>query len=317
MLTLLFAFFLVAVGIGLLYWGGEILVDNAVALARTIKMSNMMIGLTVVAFGTSCPELAATLTAALKGSPDIAVGNVFGSNVANIGLILAISAIIMPLGVKIGFVRREGVFMLFATALVYPLMIDGEVARWEGVLLFVLLVAFIVRVLKDPGAEQVVSVDEIEDCEDRPVWKASLGVAAGIGLLVGGAQSLIVGATDIALAIGIEERIIGFTVVAFGTSLPELAASIAAARQKHGDIVLGNLVGSNIFNLLCILGITSMVVPIPVPAASMSFDYWAMVVTSTLMLAFLWSRLKMVRAEGVTLLVLYMGYVVFLYFAHP
>lgn len=303
-------------GIALLYYGGELLVDNAVRLARAWGVTPMVIGLTVVAFGTSAPELAATVTAGLKGSPDIAVGNVFGSNVANLAFILGLSAMILPFTVTVRFLRREVAFMLVATLLVYPLMwSDWLLSRGEGVFLFLLLLGFLFVLLRDPEAQvdQLSHSGEIENTPQRATWLAALLAAVGIGLLVAGAQSLVSGATIIALTLGVSERIIGLTIVAFGTSLPELAASVVAARKGEGDIVLGNLVGSNIFNLLSILGLTALVVPIPISPASLQLDFWFMFVISVLVLIFLALDLKLQRWEGSVLVVAYLGYLVYLY----
>ena len=252
---MLMAILLLLAGIGLLYVGGELLVDNAIRLAKSFNVSNMVIGLTVVAFGTSCPELAASMTAALSGSPDIAVGNVFGSNVANLGLILGISALILPFRVTVAFLRREVAFMLFATVLVYPMMIGGLLSRLEGLVLFLLLLGFVYVLLRDPGAqdEHMVPASDLEAKTPRPIWLASLGVLVGVGLLVMGAKSLVSGAVTIATAMGVSERVIGFTMVALGTSLPELAAGLMATLRGHMEIAIGNVVGSNILNVLAVL----------------------------------------------------------------
>jgi len=306
---MLLAVFLLLLGIALLYVGGELLVDNAIRLAKSFNVSNMVIGLTVVAFGTSCPELAASMTAALTGSPDIAVGNVFGSNVANIGLILGLSALILPFTVTVAFLRREVGFMLFATVLVYPMMIGGRLSRLEGLVLFLLLLGFVYVLLRDPEAqdEHMVPASDLEAKTPRPIWLASLGVLVGVGLLVAGAKALVSGAVTIATDLGVSERVIGFTMVALGTSLPELAASVVAARKGEGDIVMGNLVGSNIFNLLCILGLTALVVPISVSPESMGMDFWMMLGTSVLLFIFLAWNLRLLRLEGATLLLVYLG----------
>lgn len=312
---MLLAVLLLLAGIGLLYAGGELLVDNSIRLAKSFNVSNMVIGLTVVAFGTSCPELAASMTAALTGSPDIAVGNVFGSNVANVGLILGISALILPFRVTVAFLRREVAFMLFVTVLVYPMMIGGWLSRPEGFFLFLLLLGFVYVLLRDPGAqdEHMVPAADLDAKTPRPIWLASLGVLVGVGLLVVGAKSLVSGAVTIATDLGVSERVIGFTIVALGTSLPELAASVAAARKGEGDIVMGNLVGSNIFNLLCILGLTALVVPLQVSPESMGMDFWMMLGTSVLLFIFLAWNLRLLRLEGATLLLVYLGCTWYMY----
>ncbi|HEX9735261.1 MAG TPA: calcium/sodium antiporter [Thermoanaerobaculia bacterium] len=312
---MLLAILLLFLGVGLLYAGGDLLVDNSIRLAKRFNVSNMVVGLTVVAFGTSCPELAASMAAALSGSPDIAIGNVFGSNVANLGLILGLSALILPFTVTAAFLRREVAFMVFATLLVYPLMVGGRLGRLEGLVLFLLLLGFVYVLLRHPGAEDehMVAASDLDAKTPRPIWLASLGVLVGVGLLVAGAKALVSGAVTIATAMGVSERVVGFTVVALGTSLPELAASVVAARRGEGDIVMGNLVGSNIFNLLCILGLTALVVPIPVSPASMGVDFGMMLGTAVLLAVFLaWNR-RLSRLEGAVLVLVYLGCTWFLY----
>ncbi len=312
---MLFSSFLVAVGIGLLYLGGEVLVDNSIRLARSFGVSRLVIGLTVVAFATSSPELAATLTAAFAGSPEIAVGNAFGSNVANLGLILGLSALVFPLTTTARFLRREMVFMVLVTIVVYPLMKSGlYLGRLEGLLLVGLLGGFLYVLLRDPESREV--AEEIEDdATQRSVWLSSLGVGLGVILLVAGARALVVGASDIALDLGVSKRVIGLTLVALGTSLPELAASVAAARKQAGDLVLGNIIGSNIFNLLCILGVTSLVHPIAVTPQAMGLDFQVMLGISVLTLVMLASQKRLVRAEGALLLAIYLGYMLYLYWS--
>ena len=308
--------FWVLLGIAMLYYGGEFLVDNAIRLARSFGVSEMAIGLTVVAFATSAPELAATLTAAYKDSPDIAIGNVLGSNLANLGLILGSAAFVVPLTVTARFVRREVSFMVVVTILAYPLMQTGYlINRLEGLVFFLLLLTFIVLSLRDPDHQQ--TTENEQDEEGQPVWRAVLGVAIGVALLVGGAQALVEGASNIARSFHVPERVIGLTLVALGTSLPELAASIVAARRQEGDLVLGNVIGSNIFNLLCILGLTSMVKPITVAPAALAFDFWVTLGISVLVLGLLALRRKLVRSEGLLLLAIYFGYMVWLFVSLP
>ncbi len=309
---MLLSIILVFVGIGVLYLGGEVLVDNSIRLAKSFGVSSLVIGLTVVAFATSAPELASTITAALKGSPDMAIGNVLGSNIANLGLILGISALVFPLHAKMRFIRREVAFMVFVTILIYPLMVRNRSLGWvDGLLLLAMLGLFLFTQLR----EQREGADEDTDGEStsRPPWLSCLGIALGVGLLVGGAQALVTGASDIARAMGISERVIGLTLLALGTSLPELAAAISAARRHEGDLVLGNVIGSNIFNLLCILGITSIVHPIRVSAAAIGLDFWIVLAISVAVLLALASQRRLVRLEGAILLATYLGYMIYLF----
>ena len=308
---MLLSLVLVALGVGLLFYGGEVLVESAKKLAFHFGMSPMAIGLTVVAFATSAPELAAAITANLKGSPDLAVGNAIGSNIANIGLILGASALFYTLPSTTRFLRREVAFMIVVTLLVYPLMLTHlTLGRFEGLVLFGVLVLFLWFLLRDPEHQLTYGDDEPVDA---PVWKSAVGVAIGIGLLVGGAQSLVLGASDIARGIGISERVIGLTLVAVGTSLPELAASLVAGRKGETEIVLGNIIGSNIFNLLCILGLTALVEPLQVAPEMIGFDYWMMLGSAVLVLIFLGLSRRLSRTEGFLLLGTYLAYSVYLF----
>lgn len=309
--------FQVILGIGLLYAGGELLVDNSIRLARRFGVSSLVIGLTVVAFATSAPELAATITAALKGAPDIAVGNVLGSNIANLGLILGAAALIFPLHTTVRFIQREVAFMVLVTILIYPLMATSlYLYRIEGVLLLMMLGIFIGTQLRETsGREEEEGEESPEDGNERAVWLLLLLIAVGVGLLVGGAQALVEGAKVIAAALGVPDRVIGLTIVALGTSLPELAAAIVASRRHEGDLVLGNVIGSNIFNLLCILGITTLVHPIRVAPEAIRLDYWVVLGISVLVLAALAIQRRLVRTEGALLLAVYVGYSVYLFWA--
>jgi len=309
---MLLSLFFVLVGIALLYGGGELLIENSIRLAKGFGVSSLVIGLTVVAFATSAPELATTLTAALQGSPDIAIGNVLGSNVANLGLILGVSALIFPLAATPRFIRREVAFMVFVTILVYPLMATSLlIERLEGLLLVVMLGIFLATQMREQRSEE--EEPEKEGVPKRPRWLAVLGIAAGVVLLVGGAQALVAGASDIARSLGVSDRVIGLTLVALGTSLPELAAAVVAARRRLADLVLGNVIGSNIFNLLCILGITSMVHPISVAPQALRLDFWVTLGISVLALVALATRRRLERAEGAVLLAIYLGYMIFLF----
>ncbi|MEM1203161.1 MAG: calcium/sodium antiporter [Acidobacteriota bacterium] len=313
-MLVLLSILMVIAGVGLLYWGGEVLVDSSISMARHFGVSALVIGLTVVAFATSAPELAAAITANLRGSPDIAVGNVVGSNIANVCLILGLTSVFFTLPANRRFIRRELAFMIVATIVVYPVMLrELVINRVEGFFLFVALVWFLRTLLTDPG-HQVAQVDEEGPSGVVvPLWHSGLGVTWGLVLLIVGAQLLVLGASDIARSFGVEERVIGLTIVAFGTSLPELAAALAAGRKGEGDLVLGNIVGSNIFNLLCILGLAALVAPIPVAQQIMRVDYWVMFGTSLMLLVVLAVRGRLGGATGGTLLVLYVAYSTYLF----
>lgn len=302
---------LLVVGIALLYLGGELLVRNASSLATRLGISPLVIGLTVVAFGTSAPELAATLASALKGVPELAIGNVLGSNIANIALILALSALIYPLKAGKSFLKRDFPVMMLVSLVIIPLLLDGVVSRLEGGILVALLISYLVYLLKiDP--QRLVPNDTVT--QTQPFWQSILLVIVGIGLLVLGARLLVIGAIAIATALGVPAAIIGLTVVALGTSLPELASSIVAASKKQGDIILGNVIGSNIFNVLGILGITSLVQPLKQAFAEISLDIYMMLGFSAILLPLMLISGKLGRIAGSFLLAAYIAYVLWLFF---
>jgi len=306
---------LVLAGIALLYIGGEALVRGAVALARSLGWSPLVIGLTVVSFGTSSPELASTLAASLRGAPEVAFGNVVGSNIANVGLILGLTALIWPLETTGRFIKQEVPFMLVSSLLLFPLIANGMIGRLEGLFLFVLLVIFLLYLMRREQEDSTVEATFDKEFGGTKLSSAaSIGlVILGIGLLVAGAHALVTGGVNLARILGVSERVIGLTLVALGTSLPELAASLVAGLRKEGDIVLGNIIGSNIFNVLCILGITPMVHPLVVDASAVWLDLTAMLVLSLLLWPLLANRLRLERWEGFVLLAFYGLYIAWLF----
>lgn len=303
---------LVLLGVGLLYGGGEALVRGAVQLARTFGMSPLVIGLTVVSFGTSCPELASTLAATFEDAPAVAFGNIVGSNIANVGLILGLTALIWPLATKARILRREIPFMLVASALLFPLAADGRIGRLEGLFLLALLVVFLAYVIwgvRDARPETRQEFETEYGGKKSGPWASVALVVLGLVLLLLGAESLIQGGLAIARSFGISERIIGLSLVALGTSLPELAASIVAALKREGDIVLGNIIGSNIFNVLGILGVTALTRPVEIDWLSSWPDLLVMLALSALIWPFLATRMKLERWEGFLLV---SGYVIYM-----
>ena len=311
-------FLLLILGIGLLYAGGEGLVRGAANLGRRLGLSPMIIGLTIVSMGTSSPELAASLVGVFQGAPAVAMGNIIGSNIENLSLVLGITGAIWPLTVAARFIQREVPFMLLTSALVFPLVWDAQVSRLEGGLLLTILVVYLMRLLwrREPEkAEVSAEFDEAFGDRWRSVGISLLLVIAGIGLLVAGAQALIQGAVGLARALGVGERVIGLTVVAFGTSLPELASSVVAAARKEGDIVIGNLIGSNVFNILFILGATAAARPISV-VEPVWFDLIVMMLVSLVVWRCFGTGSRLSRAEAVGLVVGYWAYVLVLFIWH-
>ena len=304
MLDILF----IVLGIALLYGGGELLVRFASSLALRFRLSPLVIGLTVVAFGTSAPELAASLTATLNGAEAIAVGNVVGSNIANVGLILGLAALLLPITIQTSVFRREIPVMLGASLVPLFLFADGQLGRLEGAVLFALLLAYLVWLLRSPNEDEAP-----DDLNLYPLWLTVAGIVGGLVLLVLGAQVLVDGATSLALAFGVPERIVGLTLVAVGTSLPELASSLVAVLKRETDMVLGNIIGSNIFNVLCILGITSLITPLALPFAALRLDLLIMVAFAVLTVVFLFTQRRLERWEGGVLVLAYGGYVAWLF----
>ena len=305
---------LVVVGLVGLYLGGELLVRSASSLARALGIAPMVIGLTVVAFGTSAPELAATLVAAFRGAPELAIANVVGSNVANIGLILGLTAIAYPLATSASFLRREVPWMLAATLLVLPLLFDGRLGRLEGLILWLALAAFLLAAFRSGGVPDVLVDEALEaaTAQRRP-WRDALGVAAGVAVLAYGAHALVTGATALALIWGVPERVIGLTLVALGTSLPELASSLVAALRRETDIILGNVIGSNLFNLLAVLGTAAVVHPVEVPVAGLRLDLAIMLGFALAVVPLMLVGRRLGRRDGALLLAAYVTYVVWLY----
>lgn len=308
---------LVVVGLALLFYGGESLVKGAARLASALGISPTVIGLTVVAFGTSVPELLVSISAALRGSSDIALGNVLGSNIANIGLILGMTAVIYPLTIEWALIRREIPIMIGVSLAALALAFDGELSRLDGVLLFAGFVAFTAASYFLARADQRAIEPEIAEYDRYEGITPALSInrrnegirlVVGIALLALGAQLTVEGAAALARAAGIPEIIIGITLVAFGTSLPELSASVVAALRRETDIAFGNALGSNITNILLILGTTALTQPIPVAAAQLHLEFPLMIGFAVLLLPFVLNR-KLVRHEGIVFLLAYMGFI--------
>ncbi len=306
--------FWVLLGAAFLYFGGETLVRYSTKLARRLGISSLVVGLTVVAFGTSSPELAATLAASMKGSAQVALGNVIGSNIVNIGLILGICALITPLGTGIRFIRQEVPFLILTGLLFFLLIEDGLISRLEGVCLLILLILYLWAIIW--RTKYSAGEGDYAEKFDEPqgsVFTAGIGVLAGIALLSLGARSLIEGAVNIAQVLGIPDRVIGLTLVAFSTGLPELASCGVASLKKETDFILGNIIGSNIFNVLCILGAASLTFPISVQLIEVRMDLLIMIAFSVLILPFLGTNLRLGRREGAFLTISYIVYIIHLY----
>lgn len=309
-------------GLVLLLGGGEALVRGASDLARRWRISPVIIGLTIVGFGTSAPELAVNLTATLRGDTSIAFGNIVGSNIANIALILGLSAVIRPLVVHQTMVSREIPMMLLAAAALAVMAMDralgaGEenlIARGEGLVLLLLFLVFLYYTTASALDQRRRPVQTPAQDPASASWSWPVAAAAtvlGLGLVVVGGRLTVAGATELAEFFGISQRVIGLTVVAIGTSLPELAASLIAARRGQTDLCVGNIVGSNIFNTLFILGLTASITPTPIPPGG-AIDLGVMILASIALLPLAWTGRHIARWEAVLLLVGYCGYIALL-----
>ena len=301
-------------GFFLLFFGGDWLVNGGVALARRFRISPLVIGMTIVAFGTSAPELLVSLVSAIKGSSGIAIGNVVGSNIANIGLILGLTAMIYPIETDNRKVTANGLIMILASLLLLAFSLRGGISRVEGLILFVCLLLFtVISIWKGRVRHQ----DEASEYSDgnkvmKPIL-ALLLVALSCVMLSFGADFLVDGATSMAKALGVSDKVIGLTIVALGTSLPELAASVAAAIKKEMDISIGNIIGSNIFNILCVLGVSASVRPIGFDFIQYRADYIIMLMFAVGLLLFIspWKSIgRLGRTAGI---VLFLGYAFYIY----
>lgn len=296
--------FLLAGLIGL-FLGGEALVRGSVGIARRLTVPPLLIGLTIVGFGTSTPELLVSVDAALRGVPDIAVGNIIGSNIANIMLIVGVSALVWPIRISGATLRRDTGVMMAATLVLIPVLAMGEVTRLAGLVLFAGLVMYLSWAYLRPGAAQA---DSEAQAAPASSLVSLLWIIFGLIALMAGARMLVDGAVSIARGYGISEAFIGLTIVAIGTSLPELATSLIAAFRRQSEIAIGNIIGSNIFNILGILGVTAMVTPIPVAPRFLSFDVPILVAASLVLTGLLLMRPTIGRIVGAVMLAGYFAY---------
>jgi len=316
-------------GLAVLVVGGEVLVRGAAGLARAMGMSSLVVGLTVVAFATSAPELAVTVDAVLAGTPGLAVGNVVGSNIANVLLVLGLAALILPLAVRSQLVRADIPVMVALSVVTLLLALDGGFSRLDGVVLFAALVAYLVVAVtvgrrrargevaarteeSDTRTEEVPADGGRDAVRRRSVVDLAL-VAVGVGLLVVGARWLVRGATDVAAAVGVSDLVIGLTVVAVGTSLPEVATSVIAAVRGERDMAVGNVVGSCLFNLGAVLGLAALLAPdvVPVADAAVAFDIPFMVAVALALVPIAFTGFTVARWEGALFVAYYVAYVVY------
>ena len=305
----------ILVGIVLVLWGADRLTDGAVAVAEKMKMPQIVIGLTIVAMGTSMPEFCVSLVSALKGTTDLAVGNIVGSNIFNTLLIVGVSAWVAPMTILKSTVRKDIPFALFASVILLVMCLDGNISRLDAGILFVLFLVFMYVTLKSAKPKDddtTAKTDSIED-NKKPMatWLSIVWIIVGLACLIGGSNLFVEGATKVAEHIGVSEAVIGLTIVAGGTSLPELATSVVSARKGNSGIAIGNVLGSNVFNILAILGVTGVITPMHLQGITM-LDLSMMVVSALLVWLFSFTKYKIARWEGIVLTIVFIGYMVVL-----
>ena len=308
-------YLMIVSGFVLLLAGGEYLVRGSVAVARSLGISPMIIGLTLVGFGTSTPELVASVNAALKEAPALSIGNVVGSNIANIFLVLGVSALLLPIATQREAFRRDGPALLGATGLLVVAMLSGSVTAAMGGIGIAILVGYTIftywsdRTTLDEAAVMHGREAEEADMPDAgPRTALAIAIGGMIGVLIG-AELLVRGAIDVAREFGLSEAVIGLTLVAVGTSLPELATSVMAAWRRHADVAFGNIVGSCIFNILGILGVTALLAPLPVPDSIAAFDVWVAALAAIMLSVFAMTGWRIGRREGAILVAAYALYI--------
>lgn len=299
-------------GFLLLIAGGEVVVKGAVGLAKRLGISSVVIGLTVVAFGTSAPEMVISIQSVMSDHPDIAIGNVVGSNIANILLVVGATTLVLPIATHRSMARRDGSVMMFATIMLALFCIGGVVGLWEAALLAVVITiytAYTVYDAKRSTSRAVVEGFEEESGVSLPLYLSVTMCVAGIGLLAIGSDIMINGAVELAKRYGWSEAVIGATIIAVGGSSPELITSLVAAFRRHADIGLANVVGSNIFNATAVMGVAGVIAPIPVNQQFLAVDIRVMLVVTVLFFIAMLTRKHIGRVEGVLMLAAYAGYI--------
>lgn len=303
---------LVLVGLALVVFGADWLVDGASAVARKAGISEFVIGLTIVGFGTSCPELVVSLTGAIQGNADISIGNVVGSNIFNVLVILGITAALVPVAVSPANTKRDiPITLLVTLMLVATALIGSDINLIEGIVYLLIFAAYLYYCFKfDTGNDS----GEEEEHKVKNVWVSILLILAGLAGLIFGGQLFVNHATSIAHAIGISDKVIALTLLAGGTSLPELATSVVAATRHKAQLALGNILGSNVFNILFILGLSSVITPLSTVSMT-AFDYGALVLSAAMLLlwSFVGGKNKIDRWEGIVMLLTYAAYMVVLF----
>lgn len=307
-------------GIVLVLWGADRLTEGSVAVAQKLNIPELVIGLTVVAMGTSMPEFSVSLVSALKGTPDLAVGNVVGSNIFNTLLIVGMSALVCPMVISKNTVQKDVPFALVGSVVMMMMCFDSKISRLNAAVLFVMFVIFMVMTVQGAiaqkklaqGGEQTVVIDTAEgEVKKKPMSNvmAAIWIVIGLVCLIGGSNLFVEGATQVATQLGVSQAVIGLTIVAGGTSLPELATSVVSARKGNSGIAIGNVIGSNVFNILAIVGVTGLIQPMAIQGITMT-DFYVMVTSMILLWFFSFTKYSLQRWEGAVLVLVYIGYMI-------
>lgn len=309
------------IGLGVLYLGAEWLVKGAASLALRYGIRPLVVGITVVALGTSMPEFVINFFAALDGRDSLALGNIVGSNICNIALILGTSALILPLAVSPTTLKKEYPIMMAVLALFYLVALDGVIGQVDGLLLIAGLVGFFLFLILDAKRHAGPPVkkefrDASRNGDETALWRKILGVSIGIVFLGAGARAMVYSAVNVADMLGIDPVIVGLTVVAIGTSLPELAASVVSAAKQEADISVGNVLGSNMLNVLFVVGLVSLIRPLRVDVTSLTVHFPVMMAFGMVLLPIAWTQFRITRMEGGVLLAGFAGYLYYLAFAY-
>jgi len=302
-------------GLLLITAGGEALVRGAGRVAKLLGVPAVMVALTLVAFGTSCPELAVNVTASMRDATDLALGNIIGSNIANLLLVLGLASVVRPLAVHLDLIKRESPFLLSLHLLLVVLILDGRLDRWDGLILVVVGLFYLGFLIRAARRAKLA-----EEEPTPPAKKGAIGLQAGLAIagmamLLLGAHWFVAGALELVGILGLSERVVGLTVAAIGTSLPEIGASVVASLRRHADLAIGNAIGSCIFNLVFVLGLTTAIRPMPVALATadgVGIDLAVATAASALLIPILWTSRRIVRFEGIAMLTGYGVYVAYL-----
>lgn len=301
---------LIVLGTVLIVWGADRLTEGAVAIAAKMHIPEIVIGLTIVAFGTSAPEFAVSLSSALKGTADMAVGNIVGSNIFNTMFIIGVAALVLPIATTRAMVKKDIPFAIVASIILLALCAyDRELSRWDALILLVVLCIFMYNTIRAAKAGKL--DEQAAEVHTMATWKAIAWFIVGLGCLVFGSNLFVDSASSIARTLGLSDAVIGLTIVAGGTSLPELATSVVAARKGNSAIAIGNVVGSNVLNILLILGLTGVISPMA-NLQLLPLDYALMLLSMVLLWLFSRTKFRIERWEGLLLIVLYIAYVAFL-----